>query len=108
MSETKPVTFARGVPKAERNGLYGMEEYLIANVGETVTAVVTYEIEDAIHSESKDTTYPIVKPIRIEPIRTEEGQKSVLALADAAYRDRTGEGQLDLNFDEAADGGDDE
>ena len=44
MTEINPTALKQGMPKAERNGLFGSEEQLIelARAGEKVVAVVTF------------------------------------------------------------------
>lgn len=96
MAEIKPATFKNGVPKAERNGFYGIEEEIIAEAGERITAVVTYEVVRVIHEEIEDEKYPVLEIKHIEPIRSEADAAAVLKVRDAAYKKRTGENALDL------------
>lgn len=96
MAEIKRATFKNGVPKAERNGFYGIEEEIIAEAGERIVAVVTYEVVRVIHEEIEDEKYPVLEIKHIEPIRSEKDAAVVLKVRDAAYKKRTGENALDL------------
>ncbi|WP_137843821.1 hypothetical protein [Microbacterium sp. 2FI] len=95
--ETKPTSFARGVPPEERNGLYGIEDDLMeAGGGEPVVAVVVYAVDEVVHKEIAGERYPVVKVVHIEPLRDEKSVAAALRLRDAAYKARTGENALDL------------
>lgn len=96
--ETKPTSFARGVPAEQQNGFYGMEDDLIegAGRGEPIVAVVVYVVDEVVSKELAGEQYPVVKVHHIEPIRSEADVKKVLAVRDAAYKKRTGENALDL------------
>ncbi|HEY8590688.1 MAG TPA: hypothetical protein VIL55_14175 [Naasia sp.] len=94
--ETKPAAFKRGVPKAQLNGLFGLEEHLMANDADEVVCIVRYRVEDVISKEKKGERYPVVETVHIEPLRDPEEIGAALKLLRAAYSSRTGEAQLDL------------
>lgn len=98
MTETKPTTFKNGVPKGERNGLFGAEDTLIelAKQDGTVTAIVTYSVPRVIHDEVADERYPVVQIDHIEPLFAEKDEAAARKLRDAAYKKRTGLNALDL------------
>lgn len=99
MTETKPTTFKNGVPKGERNGLFGAEDTLIdlAKQDGTVTAIVTYSVPRVIHDEVADERYPVVQIDHIEPLFGEKDEAAARKLRDAAYKKRTGLNALDLS-----------
>jgi hypothetical protein len=95
---TVQIQFAR--PKDQHNGLAAIEEDILgARRGETITAVVTFERVKRVEDESKDETYPVLRMRHIEPIRSAEALEQVRDLQLAAYQSRTGENELDLDFD---------
>lgn len=96
-SEIKPAAFKRGMPKSAHNGIYGLEEHLIANDNEQIVAIVTYGVEDVIDKQKKGERYPIVEVLHIEPLRTPEAIEAAQKLASEAYKERTGEAQLDFS-----------
>lgn len=98
MTETKPTTFKNGVPKAERNGMFGPEETLIelAKSGTQITAIVTYSVPKVIHDEIADERYPVVQIDHIEPMFSEKEASAAIKLRDAAYKARTSQDALDL------------
>lgn len=98
MTETKPTSFKNGVPKAERNGMFGAEEKLIelAKAGGTVTAIVTYSVPKVIHDEIADERYPVAQIDHIEPLFDEKDSKAAVKLRDASYKARTSQDALDL------------
>lgn len=102
-TEIKPTAFKQGVPKAERNGMFGSEARLIeaARAGERITAIVTYTVPKVLHDEIADETYPIVEQIHIEPLFDEKRAEAAIKLRDAEYKKRTGENAID--FGEMAD-----
>lgn len=96
MTEIKPTAFKQGVPKAQKNGLYGIEEQLITEAGMPVIAVVYFETVRVVHEELADERYPIVEISHIEPIRDPKAAKVAAGLLEDAYKIRTEEGALDL------------
>jgi hypothetical protein len=98
--EIKPTTFARGVPKEEHNGFYGIEEKLLAlPIDRQITAVVTFRFEDDITKKGKGVRYPVIAIDHIEPIWDEAEIETAKEVQQTAYKERTGANQLDLNFD---------
>lgn len=96
MTEIKPATFKQGVPKAQKNGLFGIEEKLIAEAGMPVIAVVLFDVARVVHEELADERYPVLEITHIEPIRDEKAAKVATGLLEDAYKVRTEEGALDL------------
>lgn len=95
--ETKPTSFARGVPAELANGFYGIEDELIAEAGgDAIVAVVTYVVDEVVEKRVAGEQYPVLKVKHIEPLRTEKAAADALKLRDAAYKKRTGENALDL------------
>ena len=99
-TEIKPAVFKQGVPKAAKNGLYGMEADLIAEAGVAVVAVVTFEVARVIHEELADERYPVMEITHIEPMRDGKAAKAATLLLEDAYKIRTAEGALDLGSDD--------
>jgi hypothetical protein len=101
MTETKPTSFKNGVPKAERNGMFGAEDRLIelAKQGGTVTAIVTYSVPKVIHDEIADERYPVAQIDHIEPLFEKKAADAAVKLLETAYKARTSEGALDLGED---------
>lgn len=97
-TETKPTSFKNGVPKADRNGLFGAEEKLIdiAKQDGQVTAIVTYSVPRVMHDEVADERFPVVQIDHIEPLFEKKAADAALKLREAAYKARTAEGALDL------------
>lgn len=98
MTEMKPTSFKNGVPKAERNGMFGSEEQLaeIAKSGAQLLAVVTYSVPKVMHDEIADERYPVVQIDHIEPLFDEKPAAAAQKLRDQAYKARTGMDALDL------------
>lgn len=95
--ETKPTSFARGVPAEERNGFFGLEDDLIASAGDRqIVAVVTYSVDEVVSKQIAGEQYPVVKATHIEPLHEEKQIAAALKLRDAAYKVRTGQNALDL------------
>ncbi|GGH33962.1 hypothetical protein [Microbacterium album] len=96
--ETKPTSFARGVPPEERNGFYGMEGDLIANAqdAQPIVAIVTYTLDEVVTKTLAGETYPVVKAFSIEPLHDEKAIVAAIKLRDAAMKQRTGVDTLDL------------
>ncbi|MFJ4174036.1 hypothetical protein [Microbacterium sp. NPDC089696] len=96
--DIKPTSFARGVPKEERNGFFGLEEELIESVGnpQPIVAVVTYTLDEVVTKTLAGETYPVVKAISIEPLHDPAAAETASKLRDAAMKKRTGVEQLDL------------
>jgi len=91
-------------PKDQHNGLENLEHDLLDDHQQTVTAVVTYAVAKIVDDLKKDEQYPVLYAKHIEPILGAD-QDAAIALQQAAYKVRTGEDQLDLDFaDEAEDG----
>lgn len=101
MTEIKPVSFKNGVPKAERNGLFGNEEKLIelAKEGKPVLAIVQYSFPKVIHDEIADETYPVAQIDHIEPLFEDKPAQAADKLRATAYKARTGENALELGGD---------
>jgi hypothetical protein len=96
--EVRPTTFARGVPKEEHNGLFGIEEKLLAMpIGTRFTAVVTYELKDDISKRGDGVRYPVVSIDHIEPVWDEDLIVEAKAVQEKAYKERTGVDQLDFD-----------
>lgn len=98
--ETKPATFARGVPKEEHNGFFGdgLADKLIGlPIGTKFTVVATYELDDVVTRKGKGTVYPVLSTVHLEPIWDEEREEAVKALQQEEYTDRTGVNQLDFS-----------
>lgn len=92
-------------PKDQHNGLADLEaEILKAEKGHTITAIVTYERVKRVEDEQTDDYYPVLKVRHIEPINDAPSIVQAQALQAAAYSTRTGETELDLNFEPDADG----
>ena len=101
--EVKPTTFARGVPKEEHNGFYGIEEKLLALPMDTqITAVVTFRLADDITKRGAGIRYPLVAIDHIEPIWEDAAVASVKEEQEAAYTVRTGADQLDFGTEDGA------
>lgn len=98
MTETKPTSFKNGVPKAERNGLFGAEEQLIelAKQDGQVTAIVTYSVPKVMHDEVADERYPVVAIEHIEPLFGVKESAAAQKLREAAYKTRTSANALEL------------
>ncbi len=96
--ETKPTSFARGVPPEERNGFYGMEDDLIeaASDAQPIVAIVTYRLDEVVSKALAGEQYPVVKAFSIEPLHDEKSIAAAVKLRDAALKSRTGVEQLDL------------
>lgn len=96
--ETKPTSFARGVPPEERNGFYGMEDDLIeaASDAQPIVAIVTYRLDEVVSKALAGEQYPVVKAFSIEPLHDEKSIAAAVKLRDAALKARTGVEQLDL------------
>lgn len=96
--ETKPTSFARGVPPEERTGFFGIEEELIASAADPqpIIAIVTYQLDEVVTKTIAGQTYPVMKAFSIEPLHNEDAVKAASALRDAAMKARTGVEALDL------------
>ena len=101
MTDLKPVSFKNGVPKAERNGMFGNEEQLIelGASGAQVLAIVTYSVLKVMHDEVADERYPVAQIDHIEPLFDEKAAAAAQKLRDQAYKARTGMDALDLGED---------
>lgn len=98
MIEIKPTTFARGVPKEEHNGFYGIEERLLdLDIDTQITAVVTFRVQDDITKRGAEIRCPVIAIDHIEPLWSEEEIESAKAAQESAYKERTGENQLDFS-----------
>lgn len=105
--EIKPTTFARGVPKAQHNGFFGVEEKLLGMpIGTQITVVSVYELKDDITKRGDGSRYPVVSIEHLEPIWDEDEAAKAREAQAAAYKERTGSDQLDLDFsgDDEAEG----
>lgn len=96
--DTKPTSFARGVPPEERNGFYGMEEELIdaSADAQPIVAIVTYRLDEVVSKALAGEQYPVVKAFSIEPLHDEKAVAAAVKLRDAALKARTGLEQLDI------------
>jgi len=92
-------------PKDQHNGLEALEQGLIKDHSQTVTAVVTYGVAKVVDDIKKDEQYPVLYAMHIEPILG-DAREQAQALQVAAYQKRTGESQLDLDFEGDAEDGD--
>jgi hypothetical protein len=101
MTEIKPVALKRGMPKAERNGLFGAEDVLIerGHEGRPVVAIVTYVVPKVMHDEIEDERWPILEHVAIEPLFDDDAETAAVALRDAQYKARTGADTLDLEVE---------
>ena len=91
-------------PKDQHNGLENLEHDLLDDHQQTVTAIVTYAVAKVVDDLKKEERYPVLYVKHIEPILGADTDAAI-ALQQAAYKVRTGEDQLDLDFaDEAEDG----
>lgn len=107
MTDVKPVTFKQGVPKAEKNGFFGLEEKLMdAGIDEQYVAVVVFTTNDVIHKQRDDVSYPVLQISAIEPLLMKESADAAVELLQKARQDRTGQEQID--FDGLGAEGDDE
>lgn len=98
--DTKPTSFARGVPAEQSNGFYGIEDDLIEEAGgEPIVAIVTYQVDEVVEKHVAGERYPVVKIKHIEPLREQKAAEAAIKLRDAAYKKRTGENALDLGDD---------
>lgn len=98
--ETKPNTFANGVPKEEHNGFFGdemAEKVLGLGTGTQITAIVTYRVEDDITKRGKGVRYSVLAIDHIEPIWDEKRADQAKALQVEQYTERTGQNQLDFS-----------
>jgi hypothetical protein len=85
-------------PKDEHNGLVDIETQILnAPRGEKVYGIVTYERVKRVEDESKDETYPVLRVRHIEPILGDLEEQAI-DLQGAAYKLRTGQDTLDLEF----------
>jgi hypothetical protein len=86
-------------PKDQFNGLEAIEaDILAAPRGESILAIVQYERKKRVEDEDKEETYPVLRVRHIEPIRGDL-EAQARELLETAYKARTGEDQLDLDFD---------
>jgi len=96
--EIKPTTFARGVPKEQNNGFYGVEEELLAlPIGTQVTAVVTFRLEDDVTKKGHGVRYPVMAMDHIEPLWDDELVAAAKTSQEEAYKSRTGANVLDFS-----------
>jgi hypothetical protein len=99
-SEVKPAAFARGVPAAEKNGIYGLEQAMLADPEAPIVAIVTFGVEEIVDKQLKGETYPIVSTRHIEPLRTREAIDVALKLQADARQNRVGAAELDMPLEE--------
>jgi len=105
--EIKPVTLKQGLPKSEKNSLFGSEQTLIENPGREIVAVVTFSVDEVVERRMAGEMYPVVSIERIEAIVDDDARFEVLGFRDAAYKARTGTNQLDMLTPDDAESGDD-
>jgi hypothetical protein len=88
-------------PKEQFDGLQALEASLLSDHTQTVTAVITYEVAKIVDDLKKDEQYPVLYIKSIEPLL---GDHAVMGreLLEKAYKARTGEDQLDFNFEPEA------
>lgn len=96
----KPVALKRGMPAEQHNGLYGLEQTLMDAPTQQVTAVVTFALDDITHKELAGERQPVIKFVHIEPLLDDTAIAAAAALRDAAYKERTGQDQLDIDIDD--------
>lgn len=96
MAETKPAALKRGVPKEANNGIFGLEDFLMAHPEEQLVCVVTFGVEDVILKEKRGERYPVVEILHIEPIREDADVAAALGLMKRAADVRRGDSQLDI------------
>ena len=94
-------------PKDQHNGLADIEQELLSNPGHKIFAIVTYEVDKRVEDLTKGETYPVLGIKHIEPI-VGDLEAQAIALQGKAYQARTGENELDLNFDDSEQPDDDE
>lgn len=102
MSKTEekkaPTSLKRGMPPEQANGLFGAEDRIMAlGVKGRLTAVVTIEVADVVHSDADGTARPVVEFVHIEPMWSAEAQEQAKKAQESEYKERTGANQL--NFD---------
>lgn len=102
MSKTEekkaPTSLKRGMPPEQANGLFGSEDRIMAlGVKGRLTAVVTIEVADVVHSDADGTARPVVEFVHIEPMWSEESANVARTVQEVEYKERTGANQL--NFD---------
>ena len=85
-------------PKDQYNGLADLEAAMLKDPGKKVYAIVTYEVAKRVEDLAADETYPVLGIKHIEPIIGKLEQQAV-DLQLTAYQSRTGENELDLNFE---------
>lgn len=95
-TETKPATFKRGVPKEANNGIYGLEDWLMAHPEEQVVAIVTFGVDDVVMKEKRGERYPVIEILHIEPLRDDHDVAAALRLLKGAADVRRGDSQLDI------------
>ena len=96
--EIKPTTFARGVPKEEHNGFYGIEDKLLGLTMDTqITAVVTFRLDDDVVKKGRGIRYPVIAIDLIEPIWDDEQIAAAKDIQQTAYTERTGANQIDFS-----------
>jgi hypothetical protein len=97
MTEIKPTAFQRGVPAEQANGLYGVEEQLIAMApGDQIVCISTYSVEEVMEKRRAGQEWPVVAMKHLEPLWDEKAAASALKLRDMAYKARTGQDALDI------------
>jgi hypothetical protein len=95
-------------PKDQHNGLADIEAQIMADPSVEITAVVTYKVAKIVDDLKKDEQYPVLYAAHIE-VAAGQLETQAKEIQQAAYKVRTGEDQLDLDFEPADDGdGDDE
>jgi hypothetical protein len=92
--EVKPVSLKQGMPKAQKNSLFGSELAMIENPSRFLVAIVTFSIDEIVEKRIAGERYPVISIEQIETLGTEEAKSAALALRDEAYRIRTGINQL--------------
>ena len=95
--EMKPVTLKQGMPKAQKNGLFGREQAMVESPGRMIVVVATMTVDEIVEKRIAEEQYPVVAFDHIEVIDDETRRSEALAIRDAEYKARTGQNQLDFD-----------
>lgn len=94
-----PTSLRRGMPPEQTNGLFGAEDRIMGlGVKGRMTAVVTVEVFDIVHSDADGSARPIVEIVHIEPVWDSTAAATAQEVQAEAYKERTGANQL--NFEQ--------
>ncbi len=101
MADVKPTAFKRGFPAEQSNGLYGVEDRLIAMPeGETIIVIATLSVDEVMEKRHAGEEWPVVAFKHLEPLWDQKSIDAAVKLRDAAYKKRTGENALDFGDDD--------